>query len=81
MIPEEEIPDPHKVELELKINGKTRQKDLTGNMLFSIYDQLEYISQYLTLDAGDILMTGTPEGLGPINEGEHLEATLSYEGK
>ena len=50
-------------------------------MYYSIYDQLQYISKYLTLDAGDILMTGTPEGLGPVNEGDHLEATLTYNGK
>ena len=50
-------------------------------MFFKIYDQLDYISKYLTLDAGDILMTGTPEGLGPVNEGDKVLATLRYQGK
>ena len=81
VIAAEDIEDPHKVELELKLNGETRQHDLTGNMHFKIYDQLDYISRYLTLDEGDMLMTGTPEGLGPVNEGDKIEATMKYEGK
>lgn len=80
-IPADQIQDPHDVELELKINGQVRQKDNTGNMHFKIHEQLDYISKYMTLEAGDILMTGTPEGLGPVNEGDKLEATLKYQGK
>jgi 2-keto-4-pentenoate hydratase/2-oxohepta-3-ene-1,7-dioic acid hydratase in catechol pathway len=58
-----------------------RQKDITGNMHFKIHEQLEYIAKYMTLEAGDILMTGTPEGLGPVSEGDRLEASLTYKGK
>ncbi len=50
-------------------------------MYFKIFEQLNYISKYLTLDAGDILMTGTPEGLGPVEEEDLLEATMHYDGK
>lgn len=50
-------------------------------MYFKIDEQLEYISKYLTLEAGDLLMTGTPEGLGPVSEGDKLEASLTYNGK
>lgn len=50
-------------------------------MHYKIYDQLEYISKYITLEAGDILMTGTPEGMGPVNEGDHIDATLTYKGE
>lgn len=50
-------------------------------MHFKIHEQLEYITRYSTLEAGDILMTGTPEGLGPVHEGDRLEATLTYKGK
>ena len=76
----DKIPDPHKVELELKINGETKQHDFTGSMHYKIWDQLDYISKYLSLDQGDLLMTGTPEGMGPVNEGDKLEAYLKYEG-
>ena len=81
VISPEEISDPHNVELELKLNGVTKQHDITGSMHFKIYDQLDYISRYLSLDEGDMLMTGTPEGLGPVNEGDEIEATLKYDGK
>ena len=81
LIPAEEISDPHNVDIELKVNGQVKQKDNTGNMYFKIFDQLEYIQKYITLEAGDILITGTPEGLGPIKEGDHLEGTLTYKGK
>lgn len=50
-------------------------------MHFKIYDQLEYLAKYMTLNPGDILMTGTPEGMGPVSEGDKLEAALTYKGK
>jgi 2-keto-4-pentenoate hydratase/2-oxohepta-3-ene-1,7-dioic acid hydratase in catechol pathway len=50
-------------------------------MYFKIPDQLDYISRYITLEAGDIISTGTPEGIGPVKEGDKLEATLTYKGK
>ena len=50
-------------------------------MHFKIHEQLEYITKYMTLEAGDILMSGTPEGLGPVSEGDRLEASLTYKGK
>jgi 2-keto-4-pentenoate hydratase/2-oxohepta-3-ene-1,7-dioic acid hydratase in catechol pathway len=79
-IPAEAIDDPHNVELELKINNEVRQKDNTGNMHYKISDQIEYISKYMTLEAGDLLMTGTPEGIAPVSEGDKLEASLTYKG-
>jgi len=50
-------------------------------MHFKIHEQLEYITKYMTLEAGDVLMSGTPEGLGPVSEGDRLEASLTYKGK
>ena len=50
-------------------------------MHFKIHERLEYITKYMTLEAGDILMSGTPEGLGPVSEGDRLEASLTYKGK
>ena len=81
MIPGDAISNPHDVDLELKINQRVVQADNTGNMHFKIFDQLAYISKYITLEPGDILMTGTPEGAGPVREGDLLQASLSVEGK
>jgi 2-keto-4-pentenoate hydratase/2-oxohepta-3-ene-1,7-dioic acid hydratase in catechol pathway len=48
-------------------------------MIFNIFSQLEYINKYMLLEAGDILMTGTPAGSAFVKKGDHLEATLAYE--
>ena len=50
-------------------------------MHYKIGQQIEYITKYMTLNPGDIIMTGTPEGVGPVREMDKLEASLSYEGK
>ena len=49
-------------------------------MHFKIFDQLAYVSKYMTMEPGDILMTGTPEGSGPVREGDLLQASLSVDG-
>lgn len=62
--------DPYKVELHLKVNGQTRQKDVTGGMHFKIDDLISYCSQYVSLTEGDLILTGTPDGVGPIKIGD-----------
>ena len=81
MVPASEINDPHNIDLELKLNQNVKQSDNTGNMTIKIFDQLAYASKYMQMHPGDILMTGTPEGSGPIQEGDLLQASMSYEGK
>lgn len=73
--------DPYKVELHLQVNGQTRQKDITGNMHFKIEDMISYTSQYMSLTEGDLFLTGTPEGVGPIKIGDKIEATATHNGK
>jgi len=80
LIPLTAIEDPHDVDLELKINQTVKQSDNTGNMHFKIYDQLAYLSKHITLEAGDIILTGTPEGAGPVKEGDLLQASLTHKG-
>ena len=80
LIPVDAIEDPHNVDLELTINGEVRQKDNTANMIFKIPEILEHISKYITLNEGDIIITGTPENVGPIKEGDLLSATCHYQG-
>ena len=82
LLPKETIPDPHNVELLLKINGEVRQKDNTGNMVFKIDEQIRYLEETanITLGEGDLLMTGTPENIAPVREGDCLEASLAVDG-
>lgn len=63
----------------LKINGEERQKGNTKDMIFSIDYLISYVSQFVTLKIGDLLFTGTPEGVGPIKINDHFEAFI--EGK
>jgi acylpyruvate hydrolase len=71
-----DISDPHNLELTLNINGNVRQQDNTGNMYFKIGDQLEFITKYVTLNPGDLILTGTPAGINSIDVGDKLHATL-----
>jgi acylpyruvate hydrolase len=75
------IEDPHNVELYLKVNGETKQEDNTELMLFRIPRQLSDISKVMTLEKGDIVLTGTPKGVGPVVTGDVMEAGLRISGK
>ena len=60
----------------LKVNGETRQDGNTKDMIFSFDKIIAYVSQFLTLKIGDLIFTGTPEGVGPIKIGDHFEAFI-----
>lgn len=60
----------------LKVNGEIRQTGNTKDMIFSIDRIIAYVSQYLTLKIGDLIFTGTPEGVGPIKINDHFEAFI-----
>lgn len=62
----------HNIELVLEINGKIVQKGNTKNMIFKIPFLISYISKYFTLNYGDMIMTGTPEGVGPLFKGDKI---------
>jgi acylpyruvate hydrolase len=81
IIPKSAIPDPHNVELYLKVNGETKQSDSTNLMLFQIPRILSDISKVMTLEKGDIVITGTPKGVGPVVPGDVMTAGLKVDGK
>jgi 2-keto-4-pentenoate hydratase/2-oxohepta-3-ene-1,7-dioic acid hydratase in catechol pathway len=60
----DEIPDPHALGLRCFVNGELRQESDTGNLIYNIWQQIAYLSEAFTLDPGDLLATGTPEGIG-----------------
>jgi len=59
-----------------RVNGEERQRGSVGQMVFSIPFLIAYISRIMTLEAGDLLATGTPEGIGPLSEGDQVEVEL-----
>ncbi len=72
----EKIPDPNNLDLSLKVNGKLKQCSNTKFMIYSIEKIIEFISGIMTLEEGDLILTGTPEGVGNIVKGDILEANL-----
>ncbi|WP_375429351.1 fumarylacetoacetate hydrolase family protein [uncultured Sphingomonas sp.] len=60
----DEVGDPHDLSLRAWVNGELRQQNNTGNMIHSLWAQIAYLSQAFTLETGDLIATGTPEGVG-----------------
>lgn len=75
-LPKSDYADLYDLNFELKINGETRQKGNTSNLLFSFEKLISFVSQYITLKKGDLIFTGTPAGVGKIDKGDKLEAWL-----
>jgi len=73
----EKIKDIRGLNIQLFVNGDLRQDGYTGDMIWQIGELLAYISKFFTLEAGDIILTGTPEGVGKLNPGDHLRASIS----
>jgi len=64
LVTAEEIPDPQAIPITLAVNGAVRQKSNTSDMIFTVAEILSHVSQFMTLLPGDIVVTGTPEGVG-----------------
>lgn len=64
------------INFKLLKNGNEVQMGNSSNMVFSIYDIIEYVSRFMTIKIGDIIFTGTPRGVGKLNVGDHLNAFL-----
>lgn len=71
------IGDPQQTDLRLEINGETRQSGNTRDMIHKIVPLIAYMSRYFTLRPGDIILTGTPEGVGPLNSGDQLRVSFA----
>ena len=72
--------DPQNTELKLVVNGEVRQHGTTADMIHKILPLIAYMSQYFTLRAGDVVLTGTPEGVGPMRSGDKIEISLAGHG-
>src|SRR6266581_4172152 len=64
LVLKDEIPDPHTLDLTLRLNGVVMQHSNTRNLIFNVYDLIAYMSQVFTLEPGDVVSTGTPAGVG-----------------
>ncbi|XP_060064544.1 acylpyruvase FAHD1, mitochondrial-like [Ylistrum balloti] len=75
-IEKNKIPDPSSLNLWLKVNGEMKQNGNTTDMIFPIPYLISFLSNYFTLEEGDLLLTGTPSGVGPVKEGDEIQAGL-----
>ncbi len=72
--PPEALPDD--ASIELRVNGETKQSSTIEHLIFSIPELIEEITTYLTLEPGDLIATGTPEGVGPLSDGDEIEIEI-----
>lgn len=72
----EHVPDPQNLELSLTINDTVKQHANTNQMIYSLQRIISFISEIMTLERGDLILTGTPEGVGEFKEGDILKAQL-----
>ena len=70
------IPDSQNVGLWLKVNGEVRQNGNTKDMVFGVPQLIRYCSEIMTLEEGDLILTGTPSGVGPVRSGDIIECGL-----
>lgn len=75
-VPKTDFPDLNNVNFRLDLNGETRQQGNTGLMLFKIDYLISFVSRYFLLQKGDVLFTGTPKGVGPVQIGDTLTAYI-----
>ena len=68
--------DPHNLTIQLFQNGQLRQNSNTSQLIFNCYQVVSFVSTNLTLLPGDVILTGTPSGVGPIESGDRLEVRI-----
>ncbi|HEV2882089.1 MAG TPA: fumarylacetoacetate hydrolase family protein [Pyrinomonadaceae bacterium] len=72
--------DPFDLQVETRVNGETRQRGRTAAMAFPVAYLIRYISHIMTLEAGDVISTGTPAGVGPLSDGDVCEVEVERVG-
>jgi 2-keto-4-pentenoate hydratase/2-oxohepta-3-ene-1,7-dioic acid hydratase in catechol pathway len=79
-VTKDRVHNPQKLRLTLSVNGEVRQDGNTADMMLPLAELISAVSQYFTLEEGDILLTGTPSGVGRICSGDRLEASIEQVG-
>jgi fumarylpyruvate hydrolase len=71
-----EIGHPASGRIELKINGEVRQEGDLNQMIWKVPEMISYLSEYFELAPGDVILSGTPSGVGPVRKGDRMEASI-----
>ncbi|MBK7613424.1 MAG: fumarylacetoacetate hydrolase family protein [Burkholderiales bacterium] len=80
-VPAADVPNPHALTLRTLVNGQVTQQGSTANMVNDIPALIEYLSEFMTLQAGDVILTGTPEGVVNVNEGDEVVCEIAGIGR
>jgi 5-oxopent-3-ene-1,2,5-tricarboxylate decarboxylase / 2-hydroxyhepta-2,4-diene-1,7-dioate isomerase len=75
------IPSPLRLTVTCRVNGKIRQRANTRDLVFDVPTIIEYVTRHITLEPGDIISTGTPEGIGPIAHGDTIVCSVERIGE
>lgn len=67
-----DIENPHTLSIRARLNGEIKQSSNTSNLIFNVYELIDFISHVMTLQDGDVIATGTPSGIGPMNIGDEI---------
>jgi fumarylpyruvate hydrolase len=81
IMPAAKMGAPTKGRIELKVNGVTKQKADLGDLIWSVAETISYLSGLMILAPGDLIYSGTPEGVGPVVKGDRLEGEIEGVGK
>jgi 2-keto-4-pentenoate hydratase/2-oxohepta-3-ene-1,7-dioic acid hydratase in catechol pathway len=81
LVTKDEVANPNKLNLAIKVNGEPRQASNTSKLVYDVHKLIEYASSFYTLHPGDIIFTGTPEGVGPVKPGDVLSCEIESVGK
>jgi 2-keto-4-pentenoate hydratase/2-oxohepta-3-ene-1,7-dioic acid hydratase in catechol pathway len=80
LVTRDEVPDPGQLSLKITVNGETRQDAHTSDLILTVAQLIEWGSAFYTLHPGDVLLTGTPQGVGPVKPGDTMLATVERVG-
>ncbi len=81
LVTRDEVPDPNALELWLTVNGEERQRSNTRQMVYDVHRLIEFATSYYTLYPGDLIFSGTPEGVGPVKPGDEIRAGIERIGE
>jgi 2-keto-4-pentenoate hydratase/2-oxohepta-3-ene-1,7-dioic acid hydratase in catechol pathway len=79
-VPASQVPNPQDILVRMRVNGQVRHNDSTKLMIWKIPELIADASQYFTLEPGDIVLTGTPAGVGSLEPGDELEMEIEHVG-
>lgn len=81
LVTPDEVGDPGALEVQIVVNGQVRQREMTSELILSVPQLIAWASSFYTLYPGDVLLTGTPQGVGPVKPGDEMLASISRIGE